>query len=237
VTKISNSASRRGGVYHARDNTQRSITSGDHLDEPAGRTCGRISRPPRGSSPTRAKQALSIPIIALTVRENTPVRTEAQGASRGRRGTGARRGRPPRQRRTGKKKEPRACSCPERQGDLSAGEGGIAGDEYFEVLDGLPRTRPSSPDRIRRSGTCTTGGGEGIAAAGRLRPRQEASYRPGVPHRRHAAPDVIILTQQARARVRHGIRDRARVARRERPDPAQRIRAVMGPSARGSRRS
>ncbi len=68
------------------------------------------------------KQALSIPIIALTVRENTPVTPES------RRDTSH----------VGKKKETegvfvvvngKAAFRPVRVG--------IAGDEYFEVLDGL----------------------------------------------------------------------------------------------------
>jgi HlyD family secretion protein len=85
------------------------------------------------------KQALSIPIIALTVRENTPVRTEAQGTSAGGGGTGARAAVVRRDSAgTGKKKEAEGVFVVQNgKATFRPVKVGIAGDEYFEVLDGL----------------------------------------------------------------------------------------------------
>ena len=70
----------------------------------------------------RRTQALSIPIIALTVRENTPMSTES------RRDTAQ----------TGKKKETEGVFVVTNgKATFRAVRVGIAGDEYFEVLDGV----------------------------------------------------------------------------------------------------
>src|SRR5207302_4182128 len=69
------------------------------------------------------KQALSIPIIALTVRENKPVSTENRPVDT----TGAR-----------KKKETEGVfTVKEGVATFRTVKVGIAGDEYFEVTDGL----------------------------------------------------------------------------------------------------
>ena len=69
------------------------------------------------------KQALAIPIIALTVRENQPVSTESHRVDT----TG-----------TGKKKETEGVFVVTNgKATFRAVRVGIAGDEYFEVLDGV----------------------------------------------------------------------------------------------------
>jgi HlyD family secretion protein len=68
------------------------------------------------------KQSLSIPIIALTVRENTPVATETRRDTT----------------QVGKKKETEGVFVVTNgKATFRAVHVGIAGDEYFEVLDGL----------------------------------------------------------------------------------------------------
>ncbi len=68
------------------------------------------------------KQSLSIPIIALTVRENTPVATETRRDTT----------------QVGKKKETEGVFVVANgKATFRAVHVGIAGDEYFEVLDGL----------------------------------------------------------------------------------------------------
>jgi HlyD family secretion protein len=126
VTKISNSARLTAASQATGTNTQAvdyevEIT----LNNPPGDVRPDLSATARVITDTR-KQSLSIPIIALTVRENAPVRTETR--------TGP--ARPDSA--TGKKKD--------TEGVFVATNGkvsfrpvkvGIAGDEYFEVLEGL----------------------------------------------------------------------------------------------------
>lgn len=124
VTEISNSAIRTTGAAVPGQN-DRSV---DYevkitLNDPPTDVRPDLSATARIVTDTR-NQALSIPIIALTVREDTPVSTETRPAD-----TAAQ---------AGKKKE--------TEGVFVVSEGtatfrrvkvGIAGDEYFEVLDGL----------------------------------------------------------------------------------------------------
>ncbi len=130
VTKVSNSS--------VRDATQAATGQNDRavdyevevtLDKPPADIRPDLSATARIVTDTR-KQALSIPIIALTVRENTPP------PGGGRRGTG-----------------PKAADTTTTRGPKKETEGvfvvkdgvanfhkvkvGIAGDEYFEVADGL----------------------------------------------------------------------------------------------------
>jgi len=130
VTKVSNSS--------VRDATQAATGQNDRavdyevevtLDKPPADIRPDLSATARIVTDTR-KQALSIPIIALTVRENTPP------PGGGRRGTG-----------------PKAADTATTRGPKKETEGvfvvkggvanfhkvkvGIAGDEYFEVADGL----------------------------------------------------------------------------------------------------
>lgn len=91
------------------------------LDNPPSDVRPDLSATARIITDTR-KQALSIPIIALTVRENTPLSTES------RRDTA----------RAGKKKEAEGVFIVSNgKATFRVVKVGIAGDEYFEVLEGV----------------------------------------------------------------------------------------------------
>jgi HlyD family secretion protein len=91
------------------------------LDKPPSDIRPDLSATARIVTDTR-KQALSIPIIALTVRENTPGATAAHPAD-----TAAR-----------KKKETEGVFVvKDGMANFRPVKVGIAGDEYFEVTDGL----------------------------------------------------------------------------------------------------
>jgi HlyD family secretion protein len=91
------------------------------LENPPGDVRPDLSATARIITDTRT-QALSIPIIALTVRENTPLSTES------RRDTAQ----------AGKKKEAEGVFVVVNgKASFRAVKVGIAGDEYFEVLDGV----------------------------------------------------------------------------------------------------
>src|SRR5438034_1079642 len=99
----------RAGVQEARDHPPTDIRPD-------------LSATARVVTDTR-KHALSIPIIALTVRENTPVSTENRRVD-----TTA----------TGRKKETEGVFVVQNgRAVFRPVKVGIAGDEYFEVLDGL----------------------------------------------------------------------------------------------------
>jgi len=92
------------------------------LDHPPTDIRPDLSATARVVTDTR-KHALSIPIIALTVRENTPVSTENRRVD-----TTA----------TGRKKETEGVFVVQNgRAVFRPVKVGIAGDEYFEVLDGL----------------------------------------------------------------------------------------------------
>ncbi len=123
VTMISNSAIRTAGSSVA-GQTDRAVDYGVEitLDDPPQDVRPDLSATARIVTDTRS-QALSIPIIALTVREHTPLSTEARPVD-----TAA----------AGKQKE--------LEGVFVVSDGkaafrpvkvGIAGDEYFEVADGV----------------------------------------------------------------------------------------------------
>src|SRR3989441_6770336 len=61
------------------------------------------------------------------------------------------------------------------------------------------------------------------------RRRSRHARPPGVPHRRHATAGHRDSHAQARPRLRHGGRGRARAARREPADPQERVRGRDGP--------
>jgi HlyD family secretion protein len=123
VTKVSNSAILNVAASTPGTNTQAvdyevEIT----LTNPPPDVRPDLSATARIVTDTR-KQALSIPIIALTVRENQPVSTEARRVDT----TTAR-----------KKKETEGVFVvKEGVATFRAVKVGIAGDEYFEVTDGL----------------------------------------------------------------------------------------------------
>ncbi len=122
VTKISNSAvltaaSSVGGQNDRAVDYEVEIT----LDKPPTDIRPDLSATARIVTNTR-KQALSIPIIALTVRENKPGATETRQAD-----TAA-----------GKKKETEGVFVvKDGTANFRPVKVGIAGDEYFEVTDGL----------------------------------------------------------------------------------------------------
>ena len=130
VTKIANSAILTAGASTAPGTNTQAVdyTVEITLSNPPGDVRPDLSATARIITDTR-KQALSIPIIALTVRENTPVRTEAQGkADPVRRDTA----------RTGKKKETEGVFVVQNgKATFRPVKVGIAGDENFEVLEGL----------------------------------------------------------------------------------------------------
>src|SRR5213595_584659 len=123
VTKVSNSS--------VRDSTQAATGQNDRavdyevevtLDKPPADIRPDLSATARIVTDTR-KHALSIPIIALTVREHKPVSTEARPVD-----TSTAR----------KKKETEGVFVVEKGvATFRPVKVGIAGDEYFEVLDGL----------------------------------------------------------------------------------------------------
>src|SRR5881296_2077781 len=123
VTKVSNSAILTAAASAPGTNTQAvdyqvEIT----LTNPPGDVRPDLSATARIVTDTR-KQALSIPIIALTVRENKPVSTENRPVDT----TTAR-----------KKKETEGVFVvKDGVATFRPAKVGIAGDEYFEVLDGL----------------------------------------------------------------------------------------------------
>ncbi|MGH7537119.1 MAG: efflux RND transporter periplasmic adaptor subunit [Gemmatimonadales bacterium] len=123
VTKIANSAllsqtvSVSGGTNDRAVDYEVEIT----LQNPPSDVRPDLSATARIVTDTR-RQAVSIPIIALTVRENTPVTTES------RRDTAQ----------VGKKKEAEGVFVVANgKATFRPVKVGIAGDEYFEVLDGV----------------------------------------------------------------------------------------------------
>src|SRR5437660_1214247 len=132
VTKISNSAIRNAATSATGTNDRAvdyevEVT----LQNPPADVRPDLSGTARIITDTR-KGALSIPIIALTVRENTPVNTE----------TGRRAAPPPAAARgdtaPGKKKEAEGVFIVTNgKATFRPVKVGIAGDEYFEVLDGV----------------------------------------------------------------------------------------------------
>jgi HlyD family secretion protein len=120
VTKVSDSAILpAGGQLSAQNDRAVDYQVEVTLTNPPAEVRPDLSATARIVTDTR-KQALAIPIIALTVREHTPVSTENQPAD------------------TTKKKEAEGVFV------VSAGKAtfrpvkvGIAGDEFFEVVDGL----------------------------------------------------------------------------------------------------
>lgn len=124
VTKISDSAIRSAGVS-ATGTSDRAVDYEVEitLTNPPADVRPDLSATARIVTDTR-KQALSIPIIALTVRENVPVATENRPADTSAAGT--------------KKKETEGVFVVTKGvGTFRPVKVGIAGDEYFEVLDGL----------------------------------------------------------------------------------------------------
>ncbi len=123
VTKVSNS-SVRSAVTTATGQNERAVDYEVEvtLDHPPADVRPDLSATARIVTDTR-KQALSIPIIALTVREHTPVSTEYRPVDT----TTAR-----------KKKEAEGVFVVDKSvATFRPIKVGIAGDEYFEVLDGL----------------------------------------------------------------------------------------------------
>ena len=130
VTKISNSAILTAGASTAPGTNTQAVDYEVEitLTNPPGDVRPDLSATARIITDTR-KQALSIPIIALTVRENTPVSTETRGG-------------PPIVRRDtsapSKKKETEGVFVVQNgKATFRPVKVGIAGDEYFEVLDGV----------------------------------------------------------------------------------------------------
>ncbi len=123
VTKVSNSAIRTAATTATGQNDRAvdyevEVT----LNHPPGDVRPDLSATARIVTDTR-KQALAIPIISLTVRENTPVPTETRPADT----TAAR-----------KKKETEGVFVVHNgAATFRPVKVGVAGDEYFEVIDGL----------------------------------------------------------------------------------------------------
>src|SRR5437899_5308780 len=133
VTKVSNSSVLNAGQA-ATGQSDRAVDYEVEvtLDKPPVDTRPDLSATARIVTDTR-KQALSIPIIALTVRENKPVSTENRPVDT----TGTR-----------KKKETEGVfTVKDGVATFRAVKVGIAGDEYFEVTDGRKRceTRVGGP--------------------------------------------------------------------------------------------
>jgi len=121
VTKIANSALLAQTVATGTNDRAVDYEVEITLENPPSDVRPDLSATARIVTDTR-KQAVSIPIIALTVRENTPVTTES------RRDTS----------RVGKKKETEGVFVVlNGKATFRPVRVGIAGDEYFEVLDGL----------------------------------------------------------------------------------------------------
>lgn len=124
VTKISDSAILTAGSSVTGGQNDRAVDYEVEitLTNPPADVRPDLSATARIVTDTR-KQTLSIPIIALTVRENTPVATEARPAD-----TTA----------TGKKKETEGVFVVTNGvATFRPVKVGIAGDEYFEVVDGI----------------------------------------------------------------------------------------------------
>src|SRR6266699_1594136 len=123
VTKVSNS-SVRDATSAATGQNDRAVDYEVEitLDKPPADIRPDLSATARIVTDTR-KNALSIPIIALTVRENTPVSTENRRVDTAT---------------TGRKKETEGVFIVQNgKAVFRAVKVGIAGDEYFEVVDGL----------------------------------------------------------------------------------------------------
>lgn len=123
VTKVSDSAIRPGGVAAAGQTDQAvdyevEIT----LDNPPADVRPDLSATARIVTDTRS-QALAVPIIALTVREHTPIATEAQPADTAPGGE--------------RKEVEGVFVVTDGKATFRPVKVGIAGDEYFEVLDGV----------------------------------------------------------------------------------------------------
>jgi HlyD family secretion protein len=125
VTKISNSALRIEGVSAATGQTDRAVDYEVEvtLDRPPVDVRPDLSATARIITDMR-DSALAIPIIALTVREHTPIGTEIKPADT----TGSSR----------KKKETEGVFVVQRgKASFRPIRVGIAGDEYFEVVEGV----------------------------------------------------------------------------------------------------
>jgi len=137
VTKISNSAiltaaSAAAGQSDRAVDYQVEIT----LANPPAEVRPDLSATARIVTDTR-KQALAIPIIALTVRENTPISTEQRPA----RGTAEAATRPPadtgRRQGANKKEAEGVFLVHNGVATFHAVKVGIAGEEHFEVVEGV----------------------------------------------------------------------------------------------------
>ena len=122
VTKVSNSSVRDATAAAGQNERAVDYDVEVTLDKPPADIRPDLSATARIVTDTR-RQALSIPIIALTVREHKPVSTEARPVDT----TAARR-----------KKEAEGVFVVDKGvATFRPVKVGIAGDEYFEVLDGL----------------------------------------------------------------------------------------------------
>lgn len=124
VTKVSNSSVLDAASQAASAQSDRAVDYEVEvtLDKPPADTRPDLSATARIVTDTR-KQALSIPIIALTVRENKPVSTELKPVDT----TAAKR----------KKETEGVFIVKDGVATFRPVKVGIAGDEYFEVADGL----------------------------------------------------------------------------------------------------
>ena len=140
VTKVSNSAILTGASSVPGQNDRAvdyevEIT----LSNPPGEVRPDLSATARIITDTR-KQALAIPIIALTVRENTPIATEQRAASSGgpKRAEAATPDTSKRSGEQGKKKETEGVFVVHNGvASFRAVKVGIAGEEHFEVMEGV----------------------------------------------------------------------------------------------------
>lgn len=140
VTKVSNSAILTGASSVPGQNDRAvdyevEIT----LANPPAEVRPDLSATARIVTDTR-KQALAIPIIALTVRENTPIATEQHAASSGgpKRAEAATPDTSKRSGEQGKKKETEGVFVVHNGvASFRAVKVGIAGEEHFEVMDGV----------------------------------------------------------------------------------------------------
>ena len=122
VTKVSNSSVRDATATSGQNDRAVDYDVEVTLDKPPTDIRPDLSATARIVTDTR-REALSIPIIALTVREHKPVSTEARPVD-----TSTAR----------KKKETEGVFVVEKGvATFRPVKVGIAGDEYFEVLDGL----------------------------------------------------------------------------------------------------
>jgi HlyD family secretion protein len=139
VTKVSNSAILTGASSVPGQNDRAvdyevEIT----LSNPPGEVRPDLSATARIVTDTR-KQALAIPIIALTVRENTPIATEHAASSGGpKRAEAATPDTSKRSGEQGKKKETEGVFVVHNGvASFRAVKVGIAGEEHFEVMEGV----------------------------------------------------------------------------------------------------